>query len=107
MLNFCVSHIKLAFSFADGSATKTPRKVPVILNSEKLANRAICYGSYLSIAGAVRFQAEVQDDGTKQLRRTDTAGEYLGGQMHPANAGYDSRVSEPLHEGFRREGYVS
>jgi hypothetical protein len=28
----------------DGTATKAPRKVPVLLNSEKLANRVIKYG---------------------------------------------------------------
>lgn len=35
----------------DGTATKSTRMNPVLLNSEKLANRAISYGAYLNLAG--------------------------------------------------------
>ena len=42
MVNGSISH---EFSyFPDGTATKSPRKIPVLLNSEKLANRGLNYG---------------------------------------------------------------
>ena len=38
------SHLCQSCNSIDGTATKAPRKVPVLLNSERLANRVIKYG---------------------------------------------------------------
>lgn len=89
----------LAFQY--GSATKSPRKVPVLLNSEKLANRAINYGPYLSHVGVTIIP---DDNNENHLIRRDETGRTLGGRLFENYGVFDDRcfLSEnPAHIGWR------
>ena len=84
----------------DGSATKSPRKVPVLLNSEKLANRAINYGPYLSHVGVTIIP---DDNNENHLIRRDETGQTLGGRLFENYGVFDDRcfLSEnPAHIGW-------
>lgn len=67
----------LAFQY--GTATKAPRKVPVLLNSEKLAQRASNYGDYLFVMNEVRLAR--RDDVSKCLVNEGTAGDNRRGRV--------------------------
>ena len=111
-LSSCLDHpiaIELDLTFfppittnQDGSATKSPRKVPVLLNSEKLANRAINYGPYLSHVGVTIIP---DDNNENHLIRRDETGQTLGGRLFESYGVYDDRcfLSEnPAHIGWVR-----
>jgi len=79
------------FFFLDGSATKSPRKVPVLKNSEKLANRALNYAGYFEMAG-VNIRGSEGENNEHHWDRSDEMGsEVLGGRLFPSFGVYDKR----------------
>ena len=74
----------------DASATKSPRKVPVLLNSEKLANRALNYGLYFAMAGADIGQS-TNETSEHHFDRADEIGSNILGGLYPSFGVRDSR----------------
>lgn len=95
MVCTCTIHI----TATDGSATKSPRTIPVLLNSGKLANRALAYGPYLATVGVDvgLATAELADDAPgidKHFNRLDDLGStVLYNGLYPSFGVRDSRCS--------------
>jgi hypothetical protein len=84
-----------AFSYAphscflcskDGTATKAPRKVPVLLNSEKLSNRVIKYGGYLGLLRNTELQPD--EESPHKIVRTDVSERVFPCSLYLAHSMY-------------------
>jgi len=63
---------QMAFQY--GSATKSPRKVPVLLNSEKLATRVSKYGGYLGLLEESPISLVYNEDENEVIRQDQAPG---------------------------------
>jgi hypothetical protein len=81
----------------DGSATKSPRKVPVLLNSEKLANRALNYAPCFDMAGVDICQSEGENSEHHFGRADQIGAQILSRCFYPSFGVRDSRCFQANH----------
>eukprot|EP00934_Nitzschia_sp_Nitz4_P008004 Nitzschia sp. Nitz4//scaffold142_size57810//28581//32540//NITZ4_006496-RA/size57810-augustus-gene-0.23-mRNA-1//1//CDS//3329536391//7994//frame0 len=75
-----LSKVIYDMSFQYGTATKSPRKVPVLLYSDKIANRAMKYGGTLASVLQYGEQYEISED-SREFVRVGDVGEKRNGNM--------------------------
>lgn len=94
---------------ADGSATKSPRKLPVFLFSEKIGKRVMSALriNKLVIQGQITFKHDASEAGVTFMRRSDFLGQQQAGQFYQAIANYDVRVTEGMTGALPNPGHVS